>query len=409
MQVLGSRIRGSSEVNLYRGSCQSAVKCHVHRSNTTEQLKCDPQRSICVAVVLSQSSNHAQDTFKDLQLQELDASNEPQPSRSGARFRRPKSVTCDTCGREFTEASIHIHQRKCTKLQQHRIARSPRIEGASTEAKDRARSLEASSPTSTAWVVRSHSADARVQKPKTVPCQFCGKNFLYTSMRVHQNHCPQRQGAPIPSHPARGNSTKRAKSASSRSRDGTPQGKALPDRASSASRRFVSCQICGQLFGTKSIHCHAPRCAKLWEAREAQKPIWERRPVPAWTSDKHLRVNFADDTDVMPRRPRASKTKTTSAACKPPASVVCHLCGRHFSQASVGIHLPRCQKTWEEREATKPRLQRRQVPQAPEAAVGSEEYNQLARKIYQEETKLLLRISLLHILNIHHGNLKSAR
>ena len=307
------------------------------------------------------------------------------------RSRKPKSATCETCGREFTEASINMHRRQCTKLQLSRKSRSPGMsEPGSPERVARARSCEASSPTeATAWVVRSYSADTRVQRPKTVPCQICGKNFLYTSIKVHQAQCAQRtQSGGTPRRAAQGCKTARIGDLPQRGKTPPPeQGKtAFPDRSASALKRFVTCHICGQLFGTKSIHCHLPRCAQLWEAREAQKPMWQRQPLPAPAaqSQKGLKAPSAEHRERLRRREVPKMQESLASAAR--SAIVCHLCGRHFGQASIAMHLPRCQKMWEAREQTKPARERRRVPSAPQFTIGCEQYNQAARKIYQEES-----------------------
>eukprot|EP00803_Ostreobium_quekettii_P011182 evm.model.scf_2885.1 EVM.evm.TU.scf_2885.1 scf_2885:6075-7782(+) len=45
--------------------------------------------------------------------------------------------------------------------------------------------------------------------------------------------------------------------------------------------RAYTCYLCGQQYGSRSLHIHIPQCQKMWEEREAQKPDKrERRPVP---------------------------------------------------------------------------------------------------------------------------------
>ena len=380
-----------------------------------------------------------EEVFQESQLVSL-STDKDQLSKRPTRFKKPKTVTCETCGREFTQASINLHRRKCTSLQDRKSRSHSRAEDCDSDpetprAASRAQSCREASPAATAWVVRnvnvrSRSADVapmsmqRPRTPKTVPCQICGKHFLYTSIRVHQNQCARQHGLAPRLAVKREISGKRSKSNTPRSRDPTPRGwkcskiiksklqqlpcmcashkrargkiefalyilqgktpspDVAPHLPASVRKRFVTCHICGQLFGTRSIHCHVPRCEKLWKAREAQKPIWERQSVgPGSKSPRYPtppRVNFAD----MPGR--KTSEKASFAPSKRVTAVVCHLCGRHFSLASIAIHLPRCQRTWEEREHLKAQKDQRKVPEAPHAALGCEEYNQIARKIYQE-------------------------
>lgn len=48
-----------------------------------------------------------------------------------------------------------------------------------------------------------------------------------------------------------------------------------------------------------------------------------------------------------------------------PRAVTCHLCGREYGTASIDIHLKACEEKWLREEETKPRGQRRPLPQRP--------------------------------------------
>ena len=60
------------------------------------------------------------------------------------------------------------------------------------------------------------------------------------------------------------------------------------------------------------------------------------------------------------RRTRKKKKKTGR-----PVAVICYICGRQYGRSSLGIHLKQCKKLWEQREALKPRDERKPVPRAP--------------------------------------------
>lgn len=38
-----------------------------------------------------------------------------------------------------------------------------------------------------------------------------------------------------------------------------------------------------------------------------------------------------------------------------PRAVMCYICGREYGTKSIGIHIPNCQKKWEETESHKPK------------------------------------------------------
>ena len=48
-----------------------------------------------------------------------------------------------------------------------------------------------------------------------------------------------------------------------------------------------------------------------------------------------------------------------------PAQYCCYLCGRQYGSQSLFLHVPRCQKLWIDREATKPKKERRPLPPPP--------------------------------------------
>ena len=46
--------------------------------------------------------------------------------------------------------------------------------------------------------------------------------------------------------------------------------------------------------------------------------------------------------------------------------VTCYICGRDFGTRSIGIHLPNCQKKWDQEQDKLPKSQRRDLPKPPE-------------------------------------------
>jgi hypothetical protein len=68
------------------------------------------------------------------------------------------------------------------------------------------------------------------------------------------------------------------------------------------------------------------------------------------------------NVDFSPSRSRQKKKKKKAGR---PVAVICYICGRQYGRSSLGIHLKQCKKLWEQREALKPRGERKPVPQAP--------------------------------------------
>lgn len=62
----------------------------------------------------------------------------------------------------------------------------------------------------------------------------------------------------------------------------------------------------------------------------------------------------------------------------PPRARTCHICGRNYMIHSFGIHLPQCQKLFEDREMLKPPRERRAVPADPMKTMMVEDPDQFS-------------------------------
>ena len=297
---------------------------------------------------------------------------------------KPKTTTCHLCKKEYSLASIQIHKRQCAKLWEARR-------------KGRARSGPASPRGQ--WGPGTRSA-SEVRAPRMEPCHFCGKQFLSSSLHIHEKKCQAEQDTASPkAKPARPSRSPRS---------------ASPKRSTTPKPAGVVCYICGQLFGAKSIAIHRPQCAKLWEARQASVPHDERRPLPnapdtfpgMHQEDYNAAAMQCFKQAVSVCCPACGKKFTQDSlqvhirSCKakialaqedeklraPPQTIICHICGQGFGKASIGIHTPQCRKKWEEREKLKAPKDRRCAPEEPPSleSLGLQEYNNVAAKIHQE-------------------------
>eukprot|EP00210_Caulerpa_lentillifera_P002406 g2307.t1 len=189
------------------------------------------------------------------------------------------------------------------------------------------------------------------------------------------------------------------------------------------------CYLCGRQFGSASLIIHVRQCRRLWEDRESLKPKKQDRRVPPaipkeldeplpsdpeaiasfnqtmiaiWESqsliscpncartftceafEKHQRLctlqtpggphglskhrRMASTDTALNSGPCSDRTKedTSSEISSGPIQYYCYLCGRQYGNRSLLIHIPRCQKLWEERESLKPRKQdRKPLPDLP--------------------------------------------
>ena len=82
--------------------------------------------------------------------------------------------------------------------------------------------------------------------------------------------------------------------------------------------------------------------------------------------------------------------------------VMCYICGREFGSASISIHIPQCEKKWENEQLKLPKHQRRPPPTKPfefdrvikgdlkgkNLAAAMEEYNAQALEDFNKKSLL---------------------
>ena len=160
--------------------------------------------------------------------------------------------------------------------------------------------------------MRSRSTDA----PRSAACSWCGKEFLLSSLQLHEQKCEGDER-----------------------RDG------------------VQCRSCGRVFGAKGLEMHEAQCVQRFELQE--KGV--KKAVGCWEAE----------------------SPTSKAEKAPLITVLCHLCGRPFSRASIGLHVPKCRQLREERQQQLP-LEKRSVVDNPPPLkeLTVDEYNALAGEIY---------------------------
>ena len=128
----------------------------------------------------------------------------------------------------------------------------------------------------------------------------------------------------------------------------------------------MQCQCCGRVFGAKSIEMHEAQCVKRFEVQEKAS---EKAAKRCWEAES----------------PKDSKAEKGEA---PLITVMCHICGRPFSRASIGLHVPKCRQLREERQQQLPADQRSRIVEdlPPLSEVTVDEYNALAVEIYKRIT-----------------------
>ncbi|KAK7477843.1 hypothetical protein BaRGS_00030921 [Batillaria attramentaria] len=306
--------------------------------------------------------------------------------------RKPVSVVCYICGREFGSKSISIHEPQCLKKWNAENDRLPRHQRRQPPAKpdilpsingigdDRARFNEL------AW----QSAQSNL-----VPCPTCGRTFQPDRLPVHQRSCkpgkvltplkkpgskendPGAANRPVTavleqprvlnkqtnpdlagnSHtPASRNNTNNNRTQPPRGRPkNTPRSSAAgsgpqepgverqgtftapvqkgPPKAAAAPKgaRFVLCYICGRQFGTKSIDIHEPQCLEKWKVENRKLPKEQRRPLPK----KPEVLTTGGKYDVNAANEAAWQSAQANL-------VPCPNCARTFNPDRLPVHLRAC-------------------------------------------------------------------
>ncbi|RUS72488.1 hypothetical protein EGW08_019742, partial [Elysia chlorotica] len=300
-------------------------------------------------------------------------------------------VFCYICGRQFTTASVGIHEPQClqkwkienSKLpKEHRRPLPKKPEVIQSDGK-----YDVEAANKAAW---------QASQANLVPCPNCARTFNPDRLAVHLRACRPKTGGAANTNS--NNSSKGSESTKKGSMDSAQQGP-----------RTVVCYICGREFGTKSISIHEPQCLEKWNVQNNQLPKEQRRPPPkkpeaigtaslnreqmneaAYQSAKSQLIpcpncgrTFAPDRLTVHQRackPKAGTSKAATVESPPaksppvmrrPPTVVCYICGREFGSKSISIHEPQCLQKWHIENDKLPKQMRRPEPRKPEVhAIG---------------------------------------
>uniref|UniRef100_A0A2C9JJT7 C2HC/C3H-type domain-containing protein n=1 Tax=Biomphalaria glabrata TaxID=6526 RepID=A0A2C9JJT7_BIOGL len=299
-------------------------------------------------------------------------------------------IFCYICGRQFTKASIGIHEPQCLekwKIENDKLPREHRRPlPKKPEILKAGGSYDVEAANEAAW---------QASQANLVPCPNCGRTFNPDRLQVHLRACKPKPGS-MPIQETNNNSLVDKSNSGSKSREESPQ----------RGPKTVICYICGREFGTKSISIHEPQCLDKWKTQNSQLPKEMRRPVPrkpegnltreqmndaAWENSKNQLVpcqncgrRFAPDRLTVHQRackpkPGAGNNNNSSAPVKSapvirrPPTIICYICGREFGSKSISIHEPQCLQKWHIENDKLPKQMRRPEPRKPEvrAVAGS--------------------------------------
>lgn len=107
-----------------------------------------------------------------------------------------------------------------------------------------------------------------------VTCEYCGKRFQPNKLKAHQRkrHLSQNQEDVKP--------TKRVQSAPTSRKQANKPSTSRSKSAGGIPRQLQVCYICGQLYGSRSLKIHEPKCLDKWRIQNQQLPPDLRAPEP---------------------------------------------------------------------------------------------------------------------------------
>ncbi|XP_046358986.2 zinc finger protein 474-like [Haliotis rufescens] len=244
--------------------------------------------------------------------------------------KRPTTVVCYICGREFGSKSVSIHEPQCLKkwhnennnLPKHMRRKPPQkpeifptIGGSGKYDAERFNEM--------AW----QSAQSNLAE-----CENCGRTFNPDRLPVHQRSCkPGKPMMPLKKKGGEGTG-------------GNDQG-SRPGTATLSSPNVINMNSSVDLEGSQRPKTPASRLTSRSQLG-SQPNVGNRQTT--FTSDK--------------KKPQAANPP----ASKGPRFVLCYICGRQFGTSSVGIHEPKCLEKWKIENDKLPREQRRPEPKKPE-------------------------------------------
>lgn len=187
---------------------------------------------------------------------------------AGMGPRKPQLVVCYICGREFSKASIGIHEPQCLekwKVENNKLPREQR--------RPLPKKPEALAASGNYDLDKANEIAREAAKGQLVPCKLCGRRFASDRIGVHERICQKTGGRP--------KTGTKAESAAPQEQNSEPEApRSYPPLKQARVPKFVFCYICGRQFTDASLPIHEPQCLQKWEVQNSLLPPGERRPRP---------------------------------------------------------------------------------------------------------------------------------
>ncbi|THD26003.1 Zinc finger protein [Fasciola hepatica] len=222
-------------------------------------------------------------------------------SHGDGNSKKPPTVVCYICGREFGTKSIGIHEPQCLEKWKSENSRLPTGQRRPLPKKMDRQGMGLVEANKLAW---------KSSQDQLIPCPNCGRRFLPDRLEVHKRSC--------------------CKEMAQTDETGT----ASNSNIQPLKPRTVVCYICGREYGTKSISIHEPQCLEKWHVQNNQLPREQRQKPPV---KPVALAKAADNYDLSKYNEVAwEASKSNLAACRG--------CGRRFRPDRLPIHENICLK-----------------------------------------------------------------
>ncbi|XP_028406974.1 zinc finger protein 474-like [Dendronephthya gigantea] len=217
---------------------------------------------------------------------------------------KPKTVVCYICGEDVLKSSYQFHQKKCTNKVENLKEKEVTPDQVTTKAiPNRVRNY---------------------QKPRTITCGICGQEFLKSSFAFHEKQCSKnKMGDPVPEN----EKLKLKESIANKEHQG-PSEEERPETPRRRKPKSKACYICGKEILISSSKVHEEQCQKK--------------------TDILKNINQQKSPQISNKKVGRQSGEAKFKAESKPKTELCYICGESFLTSSIKVHEAQCKKRWNE-------------------------------------------------------------
>lgn len=252
--------------------------------------------------------------------------------KSGKAYNEAGLMKCPNCSRTFLPDSLKSHIKACNT--KHGTDHDPFTD----------------------------TTKKKTSRPQGIMCYICGREYFSKSIEIHIGNCKKKW---IHDEGLKPKKERRKMPEPPKNFDDICCGKITQDSKDEYNdeafkeyneKALIPCELCGRTFLPDSLKRHAKTCKGDAKRLAAYK---------ASVADGSTGASSTEEGKVGGGS--GAKLTKASSSSKPkkavpgvgPAGVMCYICGRKYGTTSIDIHLPQCEKAWDDQEAKKPKAERR--------------------------------------------------